>query len=94
MSLTENIIGYSTTFFVSIINVPQIIYTYRIKSAKEISWGSIFNNIMVGSLGTTYGILIDKPPLYIANSISFLMTSILLYMKCKYNHKKKINPII
>lgn len=84
MSVVENIVGYTTTFFISTIHVPQIIHTYKLKSATEISWGFIFNNMAVGFLSTTYGLLINKPPLYIANAISIVNTSILVFMKYKY----------
>lgn len=69
---------------VASLNVPQLLHTYRLKSAREISWWFLLNNCVVCALSATYGLLIDKPPIYVSNMINFINTSALVCMKYMY----------
>ena len=77
-------VGVASMVCLSTIHLPQIAHTYRIKSAREISWGFLATNLAVSCLSATYGVLIDQPPLYIANAVCFGNTLVLLGMKCFY----------
>lgn len=80
----EQAVGLASMAVLSCIHVPQLLHTYRIKSAAEISWGFLGSNMAVACLSTTYGFIIDKPPLYIANAICIGNTCLLALMKRLY----------
>ena len=80
----ESAVGLASMVVLSGIHVPQLLHTYRIKSAKEISWGFLGSNMAVACLSTAYGLIIDKPPLYVANAVCIANTCLLGLMKCRY----------
>ena len=82
--MEEHVAGYAAMAFISIIHVPQLVHTFRLKSAQEVSWGLIFTSAMVSGLSTSYGIIIHKPPLYVANAISGVQVLLLACMKRRY----------
>ena len=92
----EQAVGLASMLVLSGIHVPQLLHTYRIKSAKEISWGFLASNMAVACLSTAYGLIIDKPPLYIANAVCIGNTCLLGLMKCRYGvggaPRRKVAP--
>ena len=89
MSATEHGVGYAAMTCVALIHVPQIAHTYRLKSAQEISWGFVGTSVAVSCLSATYGWIIDKPPLFLANALSFANTMVLACMKCVYDRRAR-----
>lgn len=87
MSLLENAVGYTSAIFISTLLIPQIFRSYKLKSAKDLSWGTIYLSMMIGYLSSVYGFLINKPPIYIPNIITVITSTILAYMKCIYNEE-------
>ena len=93
--LTELIIGYAAALLVSLLQLPQVYKTYQIKSADELSIYMILLNFLASILWLVYGIILDKPPIYISNIIYFIANCTLLSMKCYYKGMKKMeNEII
>ena len=86
------IVGYIAMIGVASLNVPQLIHTYRLKSAREISWWFLLNNCAVCALSSTYGLLIQKPPIYVANMINFMNAFALACMKYVYDRDRFPRP--
>lgn len=86
---TELIIGYLAALLVSLLQLPQVYKTYKIKSAKELSYGMILLNFLASILWLIYGIILDKPPIYISNIIYFIANCVLLSMKIIYTKKNE-----
>ena len=89
MSATEHGVGYAAMACVALTHVPQIAHTYRLKSAREISWGFVGTNVAVSCLCATYAWIIDKLPLLLANTICFANTMVLACMKCVYDRRAR-----
>jgi len=64
--------------------LPQILKTWRSKSAKDISltWLVTFTSGI--ALWLVYGVCIRELPVILANSITLMLTSIILFFKFKY----------
>jgi len=63
---------------------PQLIKTLRVKETKDLSL-SMYIVLAAGLLlWTTYGIFIKDIPVIVANSVSFVLASIILVLKMKY----------
>ena len=86
--MEEHVLGYAAMAFISIIHLPQLVHTFRLKSAQEVSWGLIFTSAMVSALSTSYGLIIRKPPLYVANAISGVQVLLLAGMKRRYGRRR------
>lgn len=87
--LTELIIGYAAALLVSLLQLPQVFKTYQIKSADELSIYMILLNFLASILWLVYGIILDKPPIYISNIIYFIANCTLLGMKYYYKEMKQ-----
>ena len=62
---------------------PQIYKTWKIKSAKELSYMFVILNGVGLTLVGTYGVLINDKSIYIPISMSLLNTLILMILKVK-----------
>ena len=64
--------------------VPQVVRTYRTRSAKDLS----LNMFLIFCVGTIcwliYGILIRDVPVMIANSVTLVLAVVLLFFKFSY----------
>lgn len=82
---TELIIGYLAALIVSLLQLPQVYKTYKMKTANELSFGMIILNFLASILWLVYGVILNKPPIYISNIIYFIANCLLLIMKFIYN---------
>lgn len=80
------IIGIVAGICTTIAFLPQVIKTWRSKSAKDLSLG-MFSIFCTGvALWLTYGILIGDLPIILANGLTFLLAGTLLYFKLVYKN--------
>jgi MtN3 and saliva related transmembrane protein len=69
----------------AIVFLPQVVKTYRSKSAKDISvWMFSFATISV-ILWLIYGILIKNGPVIYTNTCVLILSVIMLILKLKYD---------
>ena len=61
--------GYAGGFFLTLVLIPQLYKTYKLKKADEISGIFIFMSIITSILFLTYAILIESNPIIVANVI-------------------------
>jgi len=78
------IIGLVAAALTAIAFFPQLMKVWKTKSTKDISLG-MFSIFCVGVfLWVVYGILINDPPVIIANFLVFIQAFIILIFKVKY----------
>ena len=64
--------------------LPQVIKTWQTRSAKDLSM-VMFSVFCLGTLlWLTYGILIESSPIIIANAVTLVLSSILLFFKLRF----------
>jgi len=74
-------IGFLAAFCTTISFLPQVIRTIRTRNTLGISLG-MYSIFVVGIvLWLAYGILINDLPMILANSVTFVLASIILSMK-------------
>lgn len=78
----SDILGYLGGSILAIQLVPQIYKVWKRKSASDISYGTLFLNIIGGSMVTAYGLLIHQPPVYATVICSVSCNVTLLITKC------------
>lgn len=68
----------------SISFLPQVIKTWRSKSARDLSLG-MFGIFSAGvSLWLVYGILVNSIPVIAANALTLVLCLVILYFKLKF----------
>ena len=83
---TISLLGLVAGAFTTIAFLPQVIKTWKSRSAKDLSLG-MFSIFTVGvGLWLTYGILIDDLPVILANVVTLMLASTLLFFKLRWKH--------
>ncbi|CAN5403275.1 SemiSWEET transporter [soil metagenome] len=78
------ILGLFAGSLTTIAFVPQVIKTYRSRSARGLSLG-MFLIFCSGTIAwLTYGILIDDLPVILANAVTLLLSTVLIIFKVIY----------
>lgn len=78
------LIGLAAGFCTTIAFLPQVLHTWKTKSAKDLSLGmySIFCTGVV--LWLVYGIVVKDIPLILANGVTMVLALIILYFKLTF----------
>jgi MtN3 and saliva related transmembrane protein len=72
--------------------LPQVIKTWRSRSAADVSW-LMFGILAVGvALWVVYGWLIRSAPVALANGITLVLVCIMLALKRRYSGAPKREP--
>lgn len=81
------IIGLVAGFCTTIAFLPQVIKTYKSKSAKDLSSGMFLTFCTGLILWLVYGVMVDDVPIIMANFLTLIMASIILVLKVKYRNQ-------
>jgi MtN3 and saliva related transmembrane protein len=81
------IIGFTAAVLTMLSFVPQIIKTFKIKSAKDLSLVTLLQLSLGVSLWIVYGLHLKNPVIILANSFTLLSLIILLYFYFSYSRK-------
>ncbi len=83
MTLTSTI-GFLAATLTTISFLPQVIKVWRTKSTQDISLGMFLIFSCGILLWLIYGILIQDWAIFLANFITLILASIILFFKLKY----------
>jgi len=77
-------IGLVAAFLTTVAFLPQVIKTWKTKSAKDLSLGMflIFSTGVL--LWLIYGLLVNDLPIILANIFTLSLSTIILYFKIKH----------
>ena len=82
---STTLIGYFAGFLTTVAFVPQVLKTWKSKSASDLSLGMF----LVFSLGVLcwliYGILLSEDPIVFWNTVTLILALTLLIMKLKFD---------
>lgn len=83
-----DLLGLSAGFLTTISFLPQVVKIWRSKSAADIST-SMFALFSLGLiLWLIYGIYLQSMPIILANSVTLILTAIILILKYHYAFKR------
>ncbi|MEK6783589.1 MAG: SemiSWEET transporter [Bacteroidota bacterium] len=81
---TIQLLGLSAGTFTTIAFLPQVIKTWRSRSAKDLSLG-MFSFFCLGvAMWLAYGILVRDIPVIAANVMTLMLASTLLFFKLRF----------
>lgn len=81
---TITMIGLTAAFLTTFAYLPQVLKTFRTRSAEDISLGMLTMMSTGIVLWLVYGVFILDPPLIGANAVSLTMVGYILYAKLRY----------
>ena len=82
---TTIMMGYFAGFLTTISFLPQVVKTWKSRSASDLSWG-MFSVFSVGVMfWLIYGFLIQEPPVILWNSVTLALVLAILVMKLKFD---------
>lgn len=78
-------LGLAAGFCTTVAFLPQVIKTWKSKSAKDLSLG-MYAIFCIGILlWLTYGILVSDLPIILTNAATLIFAISILYFKFRYN---------
>ena len=80
------LLGYIAAICTTAAFVPQVIKTYKTKSAKSLSLGMFLLFIAGIILWLIYGFMINEYPIIVANAITLMLAALLIYFKLTYKN--------
>jgi MtN3 and saliva related transmembrane protein len=87
MEFTE-IMGLVGAFLSSITFIPQVVLTWKTKSAKDLSLNMLLIILTSTIVWLVYAIPLNLIPVIIANSIILVLSSWLIYFKLSHKEPK------
>jgi MtN3 and saliva related transmembrane protein len=82
-----DILGYVAGLLTAFTFLPQVIKTWKTKSAKDVALAMFVIAFSNQILWLVFGILRNDPVIIITNAVMLGMTGIMISLKLKYNHK-------
>jgi MtN3 and saliva related transmembrane protein len=79
--MSVEIIGFAAAFLTTFAFVPQVLKTWRSRSAGDLSFVALLALTTGVFLWLVYGIALGSAPIIAANATTFVLTSVLLVLK-------------
>ncbi len=81
------VLGYSAGFITALTFLPQVIKTWKEKSAKDISLYMFVIAFINEIMWLAYGILRNDWVIISTNAVMLIMSGVMIMLKLKYNHQ-------
>jgi MtN3 and saliva related transmembrane protein len=78
------VIGLVAGAFTTISFIPQVVRTWRIKSARDLSLAMVSLNSTGIFLWLVYGLCVGSIPIIVANFVTFILISTLVVLTIRY----------
>ncbi|MBN8686705.1 MAG: SemiSWEET transporter [Chitinophagales bacterium] len=82
-----DILGYAAGAVTAFTFLPQVVKTWKEKSAKDISLYMFLIAFVNEIMWLVYGFMIDNMVVILTNAVMLIMSGIMIGLKLKYNHK-------
>ena len=80
-----DVLGYLAGLITAFTFLPQVLKTWKTKSAKDVSLAMFVIALTNQILWLAFGILREDPVIIITNAVMLLMTGLMISLKLKYN---------
>lgn len=77
-------LGYMAGVLTTIAFLPQVLHTYRVKSAGDLSWKMLICFSSGLLLWFIYGVYLHSWPMILSNSITLALQGFIMSMKIRY----------
>jgi MtN3 and saliva related transmembrane protein len=76
-------LGYAAAVFATGSFVPQVVKTWRTRSAEDLSWLMLATHIFGLTLWLVYGLKLRAAPIIVANAVGVLLDIFLIALKLR-----------
>ncbi|MBD1870747.1 SemiSWEET transporter [Oculatella sp. FACHB-28] len=83
------VLGLVAGALTTIAYLPQLIKTWKSKSAEDLSWSMLITLCVGIVLWLIYGTYVHDLPVILANIVTLVLSSIILVLKLRYSRAKK-----
>jgi MtN3 and saliva related transmembrane protein len=83
------ILGLAAGALTTMAFLPQMVQTWRTKSAKDVSYSMLITFIIGLFLWLVYGIILGAVPIILANALTLFFNLIILWLKIKYRSSSR-----
>ena len=80
-----DVLGYVAGLITAFTFLPQVLKTWKTKSAKDVSLAMFVIALTNQILWLAFGILREDPVIIITNAVMICMTTFMISLKLKYN---------
>jgi len=87
MNNAADILGYAAGALTAFTFLPQVIKTWKEKSAKDVSLYMFIIAFLNEIMWLVYGFMINNWVIIATNAVMLVMSSIMILLKMKYNHQ-------
>jgi MtN3 and saliva related transmembrane protein len=84
---SAEILGYAAGALTAFTFLPQVLKTWKEKSAKDISLNMFIIAFVNEIMWLVYGFMIDNWVIILTNAVMLVMSGIMIMLKLKYNHQ-------
>jgi len=85
-------IGYTAGTLTTVAFVPQVLKTWRSKSADDLSFVMLITFTMGVALWLIYGALIASLPVILANAVTVALSAVLVALRIRYGARPQRDP--
>jgi MtN3 and saliva related transmembrane protein len=83
------VLGLVAGALTTIAYLPQLIKTWKSKSAEDLSWSMLITLCVGIVLWLIYGTYVHDLPVILANVVTLVLSSVILVLKLRYSRLKK-----
>ncbi|MFN8288931.1 MAG: SemiSWEET transporter [Chitinophagaceae bacterium] len=87
MNNAADILGYAAGALTAFTFLPQVIKTWKEKSAKDVSLYMFIIAFLNEIMWLVYGFMINNWVIIATNAVMLVMSSFMILLKMKYNHQ-------
>lgn len=80
-----DVLGYVAGLITAFTFFPQVVKTWKTKSAKDVSLAMFVIALTNQILWLAFGVLRNDPVIIITNAVMLVMTTLMISLKLKYN---------
>lgn len=78
------IVSILSTVLTTVSQLPQVIKTIKMKETRDLSLTTLVMLTTGVGFWVIYGFMLNQPPIYIANIITFILSATVLSLKIKF----------
>jgi MtN3 and saliva related transmembrane protein len=81
---TQDLIGFAAGTLTTVSFIPQVVKTWRSRSAKDISFGMFLLFSLGVVLWLVYGLALEATPIIVANLVTLILSLSIIVMKLAF----------
>jgi MtN3 and saliva related transmembrane protein len=79
-----DLVGYMAATLTTVAFLPQVFRIWKSKSTHDLALPTLISFIAGVGMWLFYGLLLQSPPVIIANAVTLLLNLLILWFKLKY----------